>query len=253
LALALAAAVACRSGGPPAPPDVLVFAASSLKDVVDDLAAVAEARAGARMRVSYAASSSLARQIDEGAPADVFISADLDWMDYLAERSQVQMGTRVNLAGNRLVLIAPASRPVTLQVAPGFSLAAALGGGRLAIADPASVPAGKYAKASLAALGVWDSVASRLAPAEHVRAALTLVSRAEAPLGIVYYTDALADPAVAIVDTFPETTHPPIVYPAVLTSRARPAAKRVLDFLRSDEARAVFERRGFVVPAAAAK
>jgi molybdate transport system substrate-binding protein len=242
------AATACGTGRRTAPPDVLVFAASSLKDVVDDLAPLVEASAGARMRVSYAASSSLARQIEEGAPAEIFVSADLDWMDYLAARNLIQQNTRVDLTGNRLVLIAPAGRTVTMHMASGFPLAAALGGGRLAIADPEAVPAGKYAKAALTSLGVWDAVATRLAPAENVRAALTLVSRAEAPLGVVYHTDALADPGVVIVDTFPPSSHPAIVYPAALTTRASPAAARVLGVLRGDEAHAVFKRRGFVPP-----
>lgn len=247
LSIALALVAACSTNQPQPRADVLVFAAASLRDVIDELAAPIEQATSARIRVSYAASSALAKQIEELAPAELFISADLDWMDYLTERNLIQNDTRVNLAGNRLVLIAPANRPMTLPIAPGFPLAAALGKGRLAVADPVSVPAGKYTKAALTSLGVWDSVASRLAPSETVRSALILVSRGEAPLGVVYRTDALADPGVVVVDVFPETSHPPIVYPAALTDRGSPAAKRVLDFLRSDAARAVFERRGFVV------
>jgi molybdate transport system substrate-binding protein len=197
------------------------------------------------VRVSYAASSALARQIENGAPADLFISADLEWMDHLARRQFVRADSRVNLLGNRLVLIAPAGQPVTMKIAPGFGLAAALGRDRLALADPAAVPAGKYARAALTSLGVWDAVAGRIAAAENVRAALRLVSRREAPLGIVYYSDAVADTGVRIVDTFPESAHPAIVYPAALTSTASPAAAKVLEYLQSNEARAVFAAQGF--------
>jgi molybdate transport system substrate-binding protein len=197
------------------------------------------------VRVSYAASSALARQIENGAPADLFISADLEWMDHLAGRQLIRADSRVNLLGNRLVLIAPAGQPVTMKIAPGFGLAAALGRDRLALADPAAVPAGKYARAALTSLGVWDAVAGRIAAAENVRAALRLVSRREAPLGIVYYSDAVADTGVRIVDTFPESAHPAIVYPAALTSTASPAAAKVLEYLQSNEARAVFAAQGF--------
>jgi molybdate transport system substrate-binding protein len=225
---------------------VTVFAAASLKTALDALMTPCAA-IDAPFRASYAASSTLAKQIEEGAPADVFISADLDWMDDLATRQLIQAGTRVNLLGNRLVLVAPRSRPVTLAIAPGFALAAALGDGRLAVADPAAVPAGKYARAALTSLGVWDSVANRLAPADNVRAALLLVSRAESPLGIVYRSDAIADPTVTTVATFPESTHPPIVYPVALTKRAAAPAAAVLACLRSPEARREFERQGFDV------
>lgn len=198
--------------------------------------------------MSYAASSALARQIESGAPAQLFMSADLDWMNYLAERHLIRADTRVNLLGNRLVLIAPRAEPVTLKIGPGFGLAAALGRGRLALADPASVPAGKYARAALTNLGVWDSVAGKIAAAENVRAALLLVSRGEARLGVVYHTDAVADPGVTIVDTFPATSHPPIVYPAALTPDASPAAARLLEFLKTDAAWAAFEKQGFTRP-----
>jgi molybdate transport system substrate-binding protein len=228
--------------------DVLVFAAASLQTVLDELAAPAQKATGARMRMSYAASSALARQIENGAPAGLFISADLDWMDYLSERRLVRNESRVNLLGNRLVLIAPKSRPVTLSIATGFPLAATLGQDRLALADPAAVPAGKYAREALTKLGVWDSVSRKIAAAENVRAALLLVSRGESPLGIVYRTDALADPGVTIVDTFPETTHSPIVYPAALTTAASGSAGKLLDFLKTPEARAVFDRNGFTTP-----
>jgi molybdate transport system substrate-binding protein len=254
VALLMAAAIGGGAGGgvrarqaPGPTSQVLVFAAASLQTALDALPAAARTATGAQMRMSYAASSALARQIENGAPADVFISADLEWMDYLAERRLVRPESRSNLLGNRLVLIAPASAPVTFTIGPGFPLASAVGRERLAVADPAAVPAGKYAKAALTTLGVWEGVASRLAPAENVRAALLLVARGEAPLGIVYRTDALAEPRVRIVDTFPESTHPPITYPIALTAGASPAAARVVEFLRSSAARKVFESQGFTV------
>lgn len=232
--------------------DVLIFAAASLKNVLDDLAAPCKQATGVGYKTSYAASSTLAKQIAEGAPADLFISADLEWMDDVAKRNLIQAETRVNLIGNDLVLIAPKASTVTVKIAPNFGLAAALGTGRLAVGDPGAVPAGLYAKAALTSLGVWNSVSSRLAPSENVRAALLLVSRAEAPLGIVYRTDALADSSVRIVDVFPESSHPPIVYPAALTTRASAAARKVLDYLRGPAARAVFDKQGFraIVPPA---
>jgi molybdate transport system substrate-binding protein len=225
--------------------DVLVFAAASLQTALDELVDPIQRATGVRMRVSYAGSSALARQIESGAPAELFISADLDWMDYLVGRRLIRTDTRCNLVGNRLVLIAPRAKPVALKIAPGFALAAALGPDRLALADPAAVPAGKYARAALTNLGVWNAVAGKIAPAENVRAALLLVSRGEAPLGIVYRTDAIADAGVVIVDTFPESTHPSIVYPAALTSSASAAAGKVLAFLKTPGARAVFDKQGF--------
>lgn len=243
--------VAC--GTPPPPPadssdsSVLVFAAASLQTVLDDMALRIRSMAGVAVQMSYASSSALARQIESGAPADLFISADLEWMDYLDDRNAIRAGTRVNLLGNDLVLIAPAARSVTLTIAPGFPLAEALGADRLAIAEPDSVPAGRYARAALTTLGVWESVAEKLAPAENVRAALLLVSRGETPLGIVYRTDAIADTGVVIVGTFPADSHPPIVYPAALTAMASDDAARVLEFLRSDAAGPVFTRHGFAV------
>lgn len=253
--VALAGLLAAAPASPPSAAqsarpsgDVLVFAAASLQTALDELIEPAKRATGATIRVSYAASSALARQIESGAPAQLFISADLDWMDYLAGRHLIRQDSRVNLLGNRLVLIAPRSRPVKLTIAPGFALAAALGSSRLALADPASVPAGKYARAALTRLNVWDAVANRIAAAENVRAALLLVSRGEAPLGIVYRTDAMADAGVVVVDTFPETSHPPIIYPAALTPGASPAAARVLEFLTTDAAWSVFARQGFTKP-----
>jgi molybdate transport system substrate-binding protein len=228
--------------------DVLVFAAASLQTALDELADPVARATGARITVSYAASSALARQIENGAPAGIFISADLDWMDYLAARKLIRPDSRGNLLGNRLVLIAPKGAAPALTIGRGFPLAAALGGDRLALANPDVVPAGKHAKAALTSLGVWDGVAGRIAAAENVRAALALVSRGEAPLGIVYRTDARVDPGVAIVDTFPESAHPPIVYPAALLPAASAEAARVLAFLKTPAALAVFQRHGFTEP-----
>lgn len=246
--LALAAAVAMLAAPDTTraqSSDVLIFAAASLRNVIDDLAAACKHATGVSYKASYAASSTLAKQINEGAPADIFISADLEWMDDVATHKMIQLDTRINLLGNDLVLVAPKASPVSLKIGPNFGLAGALGSGRLAVGDPMAVPAGLYAKAALISLGVWDSVSSRLAPAENVRAALILVSRAEAPLGIVYRTDAIADPSVRIVDIFPESSHPPIVYPAALTTRASAAARKVLDYLHGPAARVVFEKQGF--------
>jgi molybdate transport system substrate-binding protein len=224
---------------------MLVFAAASLKTALDELLPAMRRAACGPVRASYAASSALARQIEAGAPAAIFISADEDWMDYVARRHLIDEQSRVLLLGNRLVLIAPAGRQPSLRIAPGFALADALGDGRLAVGDPEAVPAGKYARAALTTLGVWTQVESRLAPAENVRAALRLVSTAEAPLGIVYRSDAIADPAVVVVDTFPESSHPPIHYPAAVLAAARgDAPRRALAALQTPSARAVFERNG---------
>ena len=227
---------------------VMVYAAASMKEGLDDLTRHFEKQGGGKVLVSYAASSALARQIEKGAPADVFISADLEWMDYLDQRKFIRAGSRVNLLSNRLVLIAPADSKVVLTIAPKFPLAAALGDSRLAIADPASVPAGKYGRAALEALGVWPAVAPKLAPGENVRAALALVARGEAPFGIVYSTDAIAERKVRVVGEFSATLHPPIVYPAALLADSRSkTAEALLRFLRSAEARVVWRKFGFVV------
>ena len=228
--------------------DVTVFAAASLKQALDDQAKRFEASTGNKVIVSYGASNALAKQIESAAPADLFISADLDWMDYVGQRNLLAAGSRTNLLRNTLVLIAPSSSKATVKIAPGFGLAAALGSERLAMANPDSVPAGKYGKAALEKLGVWTSVERQVARAENVRAALALVSRGEAPFGIVYSTDAWADKGVKIVDTFPCDTHPPIVYPAaVLASTKSAAARPLLDYLRSAPARAIWEKYGFGV------
>lgn len=228
------------------PPGTRIFAAASLQTALTRIAA-AYRGSGGPLRLSFGASSAMARQIAQGAPADLFISADEEWMDWLAQRRLIATGTRRNILSNRLVLIAPKSSTVSLKIAPGMPLAAALGGGRLAIADPVSVPAGKYGKAALTKLGVWDSVAGRLAPAENVRAALAYVARGETPLGIVYATDAHAEPKVRVVGTFPQATHPRILYPAALT-RASPAGRAVLDYLSGPRAMAVFAAEGFLKP-----
>jgi molybdate transport system substrate-binding protein len=231
----------------PAAPALLVFAAASLSDALEEADHAFTAATHVPVRASYAASSVLAKQIEAGAPADVFFSADREWMDYLEQRGLLRSGTRRDVLGNALVLIAPATEPVQLKIAPGFALLAALNGGRLASADPDSVPAGLYARAALTQLGVWDAVAPRLARAENVRAALAYVARGETPLGIVYRTDAAAEKRVRVVDVFPANTHPPIVYPAALTARAPPQAAPYLAFLSGPRAREIFARYGFTI------
>lgn len=232
---------------------IVVFAAASLKNALDAVNAAWQAETGKSATISYASSAALARQIEQGAPANLFISADLDWMRYLSERGLTKPETEVHLLGNRLVLIAPKASSVETTIAPGFDLAGLLGDGRLAMADVNAVPAGKYGKAALEALGVWASVAERTAQAENARAALALVSTGEAPLGIVYRTDAAADPNVRIVGEVPETTHPPIIYPAALTAETSKAdAEAFLEFLRSEKARSLFEAQGFAILAPAA-
>ena len=252
IAAALAAlfvmAAATAAPAPAAlPRPVLVFAAASLKNALDAVAAKWHAETGARAVVSYAATSTLAKQIDNGAPADLFVSADEKWMDYLQKRHLIDPQTRIDLLGNSLVLIAPADTVSSGRIAPGFPLARWLHGGRLAIAEPDAVPAGIYAKQALQNLGVWQSVADHIAAAENVRAALALVARGEAPLGIVYKTDAAVEPGVRIVGTFPPASHTPIVYPAALTRTARDGARELESFLRGPAARAIFEAQGFTV------
>lgn len=228
--------------------DVTVFAAASLKEALDDQARQFERTTGTKVVIAYGASNALARQIESGAPADLFISADRDWMDDVERKQWLMPGTRVDLLRNTLVLIAPASSTSALRIAPHFALAAALGADRLAMANPDSVPAGKYGKAALEQLGIWSSVERRVARAENVRAALALVSRGEAPFGIVYATDAHADKGVRIVDTFPAASHPPIIYPAAVTRGSQSApAKALLDYLGSDAARSTWQKYGFAL------
>ena len=225
---------------------VTVFAAASLKDAMDAIAAQYAKTNGDRVVVSYAGSAALAKQIEAGAPADLFMSADLAWMDYLAQRKLIDSSSRVALLKNRLALVAPAGSKVQIEIAKGFPLAKLLGEGRLAMADPDAVPAGKYGKAALEALGVWPSVEARVARGENVRATLQFVSRGEVPLGIVYTTDAYADKHVRIVCVFPEYTHPPIIYPvALVAGRNNPSARALLDYLQAPASRATFERFGF--------
>jgi molybdate transport system substrate-binding protein len=249
LAALLVAAAGVLAPVPAAAQDVLVFAAASLKNALDDIGGLYQKASGHKVTVSYAASSVLAKQVENGAPADVFLSADLDWLDYLAGHQLIKPETRINLLGNRLVLIAPKAEATPVAIADGFPLAERLGAsGRLAVGDPAHVPAGKYARAALEHLGVWASVADRLAPAASVREALALVSRGEAPLGIVYETDARVDPGVVIVGTFPEDSHPPVIYPgAIVATSDNPNAVTFLGFLRAPSAVSVFEHYGFTV------
>ena len=224
----------------------LVLAAASLQESLTEIAGRWEAKGHARPVLSFAASSALARQVEARAPADLFASADEQWMDYVAMRGLVAPHSRARLVSNRLVLVAPAASPVKLTIAPGFALARALGNGRLAMADPDAVPAGIYGKEALTRLGVWPQVAGKVARAESVRAALALVDRGEAPLGIVYATDARVDPGVRVIGVFPENSHSPITYPvARLATSTNPDAEAFRRFLISPEARGIFARYGF--------
>lgn len=251
LALLTAAVLTLAAGTAPAAAqsrDVLVFAAASLKNALDEIAAQWQRESGKKAAISYAASNTLIKQIEQGAPADIFISADLDWMDYGQQKNLIKPDTRSNLLGNRLVLVAPKDSNISANIQPGFDLAALLKGGRLAMGNVDAVPAGKYGKAALEKLGAWDGIKDKIAQAESVRAALLLVARGEAPLGIVYQTDAASDPTVKIVGTFPENTHPPIIYPIALTKESTsPDASAFLNFIRSPAARPIFERQGFTV------
>jgi molybdate transport system substrate-binding protein len=245
--------VSMSHGGPAiaadSPPSLTVFAAASLKNVLDAIAAEFTKDTGKSIAIAYAASPALAKQIEQAAPADIFIPADLEWMDYLSLRKLIKPDTRVNIAGNRLVLIAPADSTIRLKITQSFDLNGALGDGKLAIADVKAVPAGKYGKAALESLGVWASIAPRLAETENVRAALALVTRGEAPLGIVYASDAAAEPKVKVVDIFPEGTHPTILYPASVTATSTNAevAKKFLKYLKSPAAEAKFTKDGFII------
>jgi len=225
-----------------------IYAAASLSPALQILGPRFSARTGISVIFSYAASSQLAKQIESGAPADIFLSADEAWMDFLEQRNLIQIATRRNIVGNRLVLIAPITSTATISLVPHCRILQALGEGRLATGDPLLVPIGRYAKAALDSLGVWDEVANRILPADNARTALMYVERGEAPLGIVYTTDALSSKSVRIVATFPEATHPPIHYPMALTSRAGPNAALWLDYLRSSEAVSIFQEQGFIAP-----
>lgn len=246
--LARAESASPATGNTAATKPVVVFAAASLKNAIDRIAKDWEAKTGNKATSSFAASSALAKQIEAGAPADIFISADLKWMDWSAERKLINDASRKTLLGNTLVLIAPKDSTATIKIEKGFKLAEALGDGRLAMGEPSSVPAGIYGKAGLTSLGVWDAVSSKVAGAENVRVALAYVARGETPLGIVYGTDAKSDPQVKVVDTFPADSHEPIVYPAALTAASsNDAAKAFLDYLSSAEAAAIFQGQGFTV------
>ncbi len=244
----LAIALALVVGPAGAAETVTVFAAASLKNALDDAAAAYKTKTGTEIALSYAASSALAKQIENDAPADIFASADTQWMEHLERRGLVQPGTRVDLLGNTLVVVAPEAAPIErLELTPE-AFDRAVGDGKWTTGLVESVPVGIYAKSALTKLGIWAAAEAKLAQAENVRAALAFVSRNEAALGVVYQTDANADPKVKVVATVPAGSHPPIVYPFALTKAAkgdRPA--RFLAFLRSSEARPFFEKRGFEI------
>jgi molybdate transport system substrate-binding protein len=230
--------------------DVVVFAAASLKDALDDVSTRYLNATGKTVTISYGASSTLAQQITQAAPADIFFSADLDWMNDLQMKGLIQNATRVSLLGNQIVLVAPkASATANVALAKGVDVATLLGkDGRLAMANIATVPAGKYGKASLEALGAWSGVSTRIVQSDNVRAALAFVARGEAPLGIVYTTDANAEPNVKVVGTFPAESHPPIVYPvALLAASKNPDARAFYDFLKSEAAKPAYIKQGFTV------
>ena len=223
-----------------------VFAAASMKNALDEANAAYTAKSHVKISASYAASSALAKQIEQGAPADVYVSADTAWMDYSIKNKAIDAATRVDLLGNSIVLIAPKDSKIeNVAIGPGFDLAKLAGDGRVATGDVKAVPVGKYAKAALEKLGSWKAAEPKFAMAENVRAALALVARGEAVLGIVYSTDAKVEPGVKIVGTFPADSHPPIVYPVAATAHARADAADYLVFLRSAQAKAIFEKYGF--------
>jgi molybdate transport system substrate-binding protein len=229
--------------------ETLVFAAASLKNALDDAAALYQERTGKSVTINYAGSSALAKQIEQAAPADIFFSANIDWMDYLEERGLIKKETGVTLLGNAIVLVAPKESDAAIVLAPGMDLAALLGDdGHLAMANVDSVPAGKYGKAALEHLGAWDAVADKVVQTDNVRAALAFVASGEVPLGIVYATDAAAEPNVRIVGAFPDDSHPPILYPVALTAASdSPDDAAFLDFIQSDTARPAFEKQGFLL------
>lgn len=231
------------------PKDLVIFAAASLKNALDETAAAWVKETGKPApKISYAASNVLAKQLEQGAPADLFLSADLDWMDYAAGKGLIKPDTRITLLANRIALIAPSDSTAQLALAPGVDLSVVLGQGKLAMGNVDSVPAGKYGKAALEKLGGWEKIKDKVAQADNVRAALLLVSRGEAPLGIVYTTDAAADPKVKVIATFPEDSHPPILYPVAVTKDStNPDALAFLTYLRGAGPKAAFEKQGFTV------
>lgn len=241
------AILVCLAAPAPAEP-VNVFAAASLKNALDAVSAAWKADAGKETKNTYAASSALAKQIEQAAPADIFISADLDWMNYLDEKKLIKADTRKVLLGNVLVLVTAKDTGLKLELKPGADLAGALAGGKLAVADVKGVPAGKYAKAALEKLGLWASVETSLAQSENVRAALALVARGEAKLGIVYATDAKAEPKVEVAGVFPEDSHAPIVYPAAVISASKnPDAEAFVTYLSSPKAQEIFTAQDFTI------
>ena len=243
LAAFLLAAAAARAD------DIVVFAASSLKEALDAVVHAYEAKGKDHVIVSYAGSNDLGRQIENGAPADVFISADKEWIDYVVQRNLVLRGSRTKLLANDLVLIAPAASKVQVKLAPGVNIAGALGNGRIALADPDTVPSGKYAKAAFMSLGAWSAIEGKVTATDSVRAALALVSRGEAPLGVVYSTDAFLDKRVRIVDTFPANTHPPVEYRMARLKRGTsPSVTALQTYLASPEALIIFKQFGFRAP-----
>ena len=251
IAAAVAAALAVAALPPAAQAQdksITVFAAASMKNALDDADAAFTKQSGIKVVASYDASSALIKQIEGGAPADVFVSADLKWMDYGSQKKLIKDDTRINLLGNELVLIAPKdSRIDRVTIAPGFDLAKLAGDGRIATGDVKAVPVGIYAQAALEKLGIWTAVEPKIANTANVRAALILVARGEAPLGIVYSTDAKVEPGVKIVGVFPESSHDPILYPVAATAGAKPDATPYLAFLRTQAAKTIFEKYGFSV------
>ena len=224
---------------------VVVFAAASLTDAITEVGAAFTKETGIAIKPSFAASSALAKQVEAGAPAQIFFPADEEWMDYLEKKQLLAPGSRHDVLANKLVLVAPADSTANVKITSGPALLASIGTARVATGDPDSVPVGKYAKAALTKLGIWDQLEARLVRAENVRAALAYVARGEAPFGIVYLTDAKIEPKVKLLDTFPETTHPPILYPIALTTKADANATRFVKYVGSKPASAVFEKYGF--------
>ncbi|MGB3866823.1 MAG: molybdate ABC transporter substrate-binding protein [Xanthobacteraceae bacterium] len=247
--LFLAFTILCGSFQTPAQAQdksLTVFAAASMKNALDEVDGLYTAASKVGIKASYAASSALAKQIEQGAPADIFVSADTAWMDYAIKNKAVDPATRIDLLGNSIVLIAPKDSKIeNVTIGPGFDLAKLAGDGRITTGDVKAVPVGKYAKAALEKLGSWQAAESKFAMAENVRAALALVARGEAVLGIVYATDAKVEPGVKIVGTFPADSHPPIIYPVAATASAKADAAGYLAFLRTSQAKAVFEKYGF--------
>jgi molybdate transport system substrate-binding protein len=240
LAFAASNAIAADTGK-----SIVVFGAASLTDALTEVGSAFTKESGIEIKPSFAASSALAKQVESGAPADVFFPADEEWMDYLEKKQLLTPGSRHDVLANKLVLVAPSTSTASVKITTGPKLVAAIGDARVATGDPDSVPVGKYAKAALTKLGAWESLEKRLVRAENVRVALAYVARGEAAFGIVYLIDARIDKNVKLLDTFPENTHPPILYPIALTAKASPDAARFAQFASSKQAAAIFEKYGF--------